>query len=161
MRRRVFVIMGLGLASLVASCAIGIAPGAVTARETVATRPTSTITGLTPSSSDGWRKVAVTLGKSAVQQLRARESTFFVVIDDCGSRDRSFEELYVNGVSTAQLSTMKDADFDGWQAALPDPVVGYLYMPADYYAAHPKICGVFSGGSMIGAKVREKAFRIK
>jgi hypothetical protein len=119
------------------------------------------MTGLTPSSSKGWRRVAVTLEKSAAPRLRAKESTLFVLIDDCGGGERSFEELYVNGVSTAQLSTMKHTDFDGWQAALPDPIVGYVYVPANYYAAHLKICGVFSGGSMIGAKVREKAFRIK
>jgi len=142
------------------ACAIRVSPSPVQVDGIVETRPQSRILPL-KTSGDRWRKIEVSIAKENVQSLRKYESTFFVNLTDCASKDLGTQELYINGVSIAQLSSLGHVDFDTFYAALRDPVKGYVYLKESIYANEPRICALFDGGSMTGAKVWSSQFQIK
>jgi hypothetical protein len=103
----------------------------------------------------------MSIAKSNIQLLWQRESTLFVKLTDCAGKDLGTQELYVNDISTAQLSSLTDADFNAFHAPLKNLVKGNVYVKESTYSNEQHLCAVFYGGSITGAKVWSSQFKIK
>ena len=160
MRKHAFPVVGICLTIFASACTIDIMPSSMEVNEIVQARPKSHI-GQAEKPGSLWRKIEISIPKSSVLSLRNLESTYLVRINNCADEILSIEELYANDLSLAQLSSMNEESFNLFYMNLRDPVVGYIYLKETTYANEARICALFDGGGMTGARIKSRKFRIK